>query len=185
MKKIIVVVLNMLALGIFAQGKFYTKEAKVYFDATSSLEKIDATNNKGVCVIDFTSGDMEFSVLVAGFLFEKALMQEHFQENYMEITKFPKANFKGKITDTKKINLKKDGIYPIDITGQLTLHGVTKDTSVKGKIEVKGGKIMASSKFSVLCEDYKIPIPSVVKDKIAKTVNIDITGELSPLVNKK
>lgn len=164
--------------------KFYTKDAKINFDATSgtSPEKITAVNPKGTLVIDLATGKMEAAVLVKGFHFEQALMEEHFNENYMESNKFAKATFAGDIADVKAINLTKDGDYTAVVKGKLTMHGVAKDVETKGFFTVKGGKITAAkASFKAPLADYKITIPSVVRDKIAKDAKIDITGTLQSL----
>ena len=133
MKKIIlIVVLFITATNIQAQTKFFTKAGKITFDATSpsSPDKIYGTNDKATSVIDAASGAMEFALLMKAFAFDKALMQEHFNENYVESDKFPKAVFKGSITNMKEVNLQKDGSYPIKVKGNLTMHGVTKEITV-------------------------------------------------------
>ena len=123
---------------------------------------------------------MEFAVLIKAFQFEKALMQEHFNENYMESDKYPKAIFKGAIVDASTVDFSKDGDYPVKVKGKLTIHGVTNEVETDGTIDVKDGKISASSNFEIAVADYKIKIPSVVKDNIAKTVQIvvDMNYEL-------
>jgi polyisoprenoid-binding protein YceI len=180
MKYLMMFLILPLCFGINAQ-KLFTKEGKIYFDATSALEKIDATNNKVNAVIEIASGKIEMAVLVKSFHFTKALMEEHFNENYMESTKFPKATFVGVIKEMGKIDLKKDGSNPINITGKLTMHGVTKDVTTKGTVTIKGGIVSTKCEFKILVEDYKIPIPGVVKDKIAKEATISIDLALKSL----
>ena len=173
-----------LVLSASAQ-KFYTKDAKIGFDATSttSPEKIAAVNPKGTLVVDMATGKMEAAVLVKGFHFEQALMEEHFNENYMESNKFAKATFAGDIVDFKKsINLAKDGDYTATVKGKLMMHGITKDVETKGVFTVKGGKITAAkSSFKAPLADYKISIPGVVRDKIANDAKIDISGTMQLL----
>ena len=181
MKYSLLVLLFAFMLNAQAQEKYFAKDAKVYFLSDTKLEKIEATNNKGVCVIDATTGAMEFSVLIAGFQFEKALMQEHFQENYMEMSKFPKATFKGNIKNVGTIKWAQDGNYEMEVVGKLTLHGVTKDITNKANVAIKSGVPMAISSFEVLCADYNINIPSLVKDKVDKSVKIDIAAKLQKL----
>ncbi len=171
----------------FGQGRFLTKNGKIYFDATTptSPEKIDATNDKATCVIDGSTGAMEFAVLMKAFTFQKSLMQEHFNENYVESDKFPKASFKGTITNMSSITLSKDGTYPATIKGMMTLHGETKEISTTGTITVKGGGITAAkSDFKLLLSDYKIEVPSVVQDKLAKEAKITVDLTLQPIAAK-
>ncbi|MBK8554624.1 MAG: YceI family protein [Lewinellaceae bacterium] len=166
-----------------AQQRYYTRDAKVYFDATNknSPERVDATSKSGTLVIDAASGRVESAVLVKGFLFEKALMQEHFNENYMESSKFPKATFKGQITDASKVSFNKDGVYKTEIAGDLSIHGVSKPVKTTATITVKGGKISASTNFNVGLADYGIDIPSLVADKLAKEARLTIDANLEPM----
>ena len=185
MKKIIlIVVLFITATNIQAQTKFFTKAGKITFDATSpsSPDKIYGTNDKATSVIDAASGAMEFALLMKAFAFDKALMQEHFIENYVESDKFPKAVFKGSITNMKEVNLQKDGSYPIKVKGNLTMHGVTKEVTADGKLTVKGGAIVnGTSKFNVLLSDFNVGIPSLVKDKVAPEAKITVDINYDPL----
>lgn len=171
----------MMTMSVSAQ-KFYTKDADVSFDANSPLEKIEGKTNKGTVVIDAASGKLEAAVLVKGFHFEKALMEEHFNENYMESGKFPKAVFAGSIANFNTVNLKKDGNYPVTVKGNLTMHGVTKPVEANGNLTVKGGAITnAKAAFKVSMSDFNISIPSAVRDKIAKEAKIDINCALQSL----
>jgi polyisoprenoid-binding protein YceI len=144
------------------------------------MEKIDAENNKATSVVDFSTGAIEWSVLVKAFSFEKALMQEHFNENYMESGKFPKATFIGKIANPSSIVISKDGTYTVDVSGTLEMHGVSKSVSTKATFVVKGGAITATSKLKAALADYKIDIPSVVKDNISKEVDITVSANYVP-----
>jgi len=166
--------------AIFAQ-KYFTREGKIDFSSDAKIEKIEAQNKTATSVYDAETGKMEFAVLIKAFQFEKALMQEHFNENYMESTKFPKATFKGTVSDFKAVNLSKDGTYPVKVKGQLTIHGVTKDVESEGKFMVKGGVVTAASTFDVALADYGIEIPSVVRDNIAKTVKINVQVDYKEL----
>ncbi len=155
-----------------AQNRFFTRTGKVYFLSDAPLEKIDAKNSQATSVFDASTGQFEFAVLMKAFEFEKALMMEHFHENYVESDKFPKSVFKGVISDISKIDFTKDGVYPVLYKGTLMLHGVTKEIEGKGVFNVKGGKIAGHSDFSILLSDYKIEIPSLVKEKVSNSVKI-------------
>lgn len=169
-----------LFLGILtsstAQDLYYTKTAKVNFDATPSnpVEEIEANNSEAASFLNIANGDLVFAVLVKSFRFEKALMEEHFNENYMESNKFPKSDFKGKITNIADVNFKKDGDYKVTAEGKLTMHGITLPVTVTGVITIKSGAIKAKASLKIKLEDYKIDRPSVVKDKIAETATISI-----------
>ena len=163
-----------LAIGItaFSQQRIFTRKGQVSFYSKAPLENIEAHNNAAVSVIDEGTGQLEFSVLMKGFEFEKALQQEHFNEDYVESSKFPKAVFKGKITDMSKVKFTSDGSYTVTVSGQLSLHGETKDVTTAATIAVRGGAVSGHAEFGILLDDYKISIQSLVKDKISKTVKI-------------
>ena len=174
---------NLLLLPLFTVGlffsnvsaqKFYTKSGQISFYSDTPMEKIEAHNYKAVSVLDTESGAMEFSVLIKGFQFEKALMQEHFNENYMESNAFPKSTFKGKITNLDGINFSTDGTYEVNVAGDLTIHGVTQAVETTGKLTVQDGSLSAFSSFEVAVADYGIEIPKVVAENIAKIVKIDV-----------
>ena len=183
MKKIVLVAFSLIAvITANGQNKYYTKNGKIYFSATSSVEKIEATNEKAFSIFSDSAGVFEFAVLLKAFNFDKALMQEHFNENYVESDKYPKALFKGNVTNFSTVELNKDGVYPVKIKGMLTLHGETKEVNADGSLTIKGGKVTAGkSQFKILLEDFKIDIPSVVKDKISKDVKIDVDVNYEPL----
>jgi len=167
-----------LAIGIsnqaFTQNRYYTKTGTISFTAGTSLEDIDAINKSVTSVFDISTGQIEFAVLIKGFEFKRGLMQEHFNENYLESDKFPKSIFKGKFGELSKINFQKEGSYPTTVTGILEIHNVKKEVRVTGNVIVEKGTISATAAFNVLLEDYDIKIPGAVKDKISPTVNIKI-----------
>jgi hypothetical protein len=172
--------LSLMSLPISAQ-RFMTKTGQVSFFSSTPVENIEARTQQGNCVLDTQTGDLVFTVLLKGFQFEKALMQEHFNEKYVESDKYPKATFKGKIADLSKVNFARDGKYPVNVSGEMNLHGVTRSASAEGSIEVKGGKLILSSKFPLSPEDYQISIPGPVREKIAKTLTITVSATLDPL----
>jgi polyisoprenoid-binding protein YceI len=157
--------------------KFMARNGHISFNASTPLENIDAVNNQAASVMDASTGEILFNVLIKSFQFKVALMQEHFNENYMESDKYPKASFKGKITNVSAVNFSKDGNYDVELTGDMTIHGVTKPLTTKGVITVKNGVVGANSKFVVKPADYNIQIPKLVEAKIAReaNVNVDIT----------
>lgn len=159
--------------------KFMSRDGHIWFHSSAPMEEIEAHNYQATAIIDAEKGDMAFSLLIKGFEFEKALMQEHFNEKYLESEKFPKSTFKGKLTNFDAIQFDQAGVYEAEVAGDLTIHGVTKPVTAKGTIEVKEGALAVKSKFQIAVADYEIKIPSVVRDNIAKIVdiNIDITLE--------
>ena len=178
----VLVALVSLAATVSAQN-FFTRDGKVKFDATTptSPEKIEALSKTASCVLDAGSGKIQWAVLIKGFQFEKALMQEHFNENYLESGKFPKATFSGQITNLSEINLSKDGTYNAVVSGKMTIHGVTKDITTNGALTVSDGKIKLNAGFSLVLADYSISIPSLVNDKVAKEAKILVDATLAPM----
>ncbi|MBA4153781.1 YceI family protein [Flavobacterium sp.] len=173
MKKITTVVALCFLIGTsaYAQKKM-TRTGEVKFEASMpSFEEIAANTKTASCILDETNGDFVALILVKSFKFKAPLMEEHFNENYMESSKFPKATFKGKIInfDKSKLNGPKT---PYELEGELTIHGVTKKIKTKINLELKEGKYNVTAAFIVKAEDYKIEIPNLVKEKIAKDIDI-------------
>ena len=164
--------------------KYMTKNGFIGFYSKTPMEEIKADNNQVVSALDVSSGDMVFQALIKSFHFERALMEEHFNENYMESDKIPKSIFKGKITNLSSVNFTKPGTYDITVDGDLTIHDVTNKVSIKGTLEVVSGGINANSKFNIVPEDYKIIIPGVVRDKIDKNLEVTVTMKYTPIAGK-
>jgi polyisoprenoid-binding protein YceI len=182
-KILVLLLLTAGTLSVQAQTKFFSKNAKIYFNATTSTspEKIEATNEKALAKLDASTGEMEFGVLMKGFNFEKALMGEHFNENYVESDKFPKSTFKGSITNMSAVNLNKDGNYPVKVKGTLTLHGISKDVQADGTLSVKDGKVSTGvSTFKIVLKDFGIEVPSLVKDKVSEQAEIKVDVNYEP-----
>jgi polyisoprenoid-binding protein YceI len=174
--KISLILFLFLAISpVLSAQKLISKNARIYFYSYTPMENIEATNNQVASILDPATGSLQFSLLIKSFEFKRALMQEHFNENYMESDKFPKAGFNGKISSFDKVNLKADGSYAVEVTGDLTLHGVTKAVTATGTIEVVKGVVSAKSKFTVIPQDYNIIIPDLVKEKIAKEITIEVS----------
>lgn len=181
MKNLLLIFAALLITATSASAQtFITKNGKISFFSRTDVENIDAVNNQAVSILNSQNGEIAFSVIVNGFLFKKALMQEHFNENYMESAKYPKASFKGNITDVSKVNFKKDGTYNVSVTGDLSIHGVTNKITVPAVIQVKGSNVTANTTFNVQLDDYKISVPSVVKNNISKTIEVKVDCNYEP-----
>ena len=165
----------------FSQDKYITKNGHVSFFGQTPMETIDAKNDQASGIIDIKTGDIVVSAMVKSFKFKIALMEEHFNENYIESTKFPKATFKGKITNLKDINFSKPGIYKAIVEGDLTVKGKAQKTKTEGTIEVKGNQLIVKSKFKVTPEDHDITIPGVVREKISKQMDVTVDLTLDPM----
>ncbi len=151
-----------------AQKIFATRNAKVSFSAPND-DDVTAVNNEVTSRIA-DNGQMTFSLLIKGFKFKYAEMQDHFNDQYLESTKFPRADFKGMIANLKDVNFTKEGIYKATVNGDLTLHGVTKKITVNGTIEIKGGKPFASGKFTMVMNDFNVAAKAV-----AEKVNVEVS----------
>jgi transcriptional regulator len=174
MKLFITVVSFLIFSNAIAQKKLFTKTANISFFSKTNVENIQATNKKGLCVWEQASGNIELSVLMKGFEFAKALMQEHFNESYVESDKFPKATFKGVIENSNAINLTANNVFNATVTGMLTMHGVTKQITTPIQIKVLNGIISVTASFNVLLADFNIKVPSLVADNINKKIQISI-----------
>ena len=184
MKRLIVLFfLFNLVLAVNAQ-KYMTKNGFIGFYSHTPMEDIKAENNQVVGALDISTGEMVFQALIKSFHFDRALMEEHFNENYMESDKIPKSMFKGKITNLSAVDFTKNGAYDVTVEGDLTIHDVTNKITTKGTIEVVSGGINANSKFNIIPEDYKITIPGVVREKINKNLEVTIAMKYAPLANK-
>jgi len=169
-----------LSVAAHAQNKYITRTGTVSFFSNTSAENIDATNSEAFSLVDITKGEVAFQVLITGFKFKKALMEEHFNENYMESTKFPKAIFQGTIADLSKVNFKNNGSYTVNLSGDLTMHGVTNKVTIPATVIIQGGKLSATSKFDVRLADYKIKVPSLVAKQVAEAVAVSINCAYEP-----
>lgn len=178
MKKIVIVAGLVLSChSLFAQ-KILTRTGKVSFFSSTSIENIEAFNNEVAAAYDASNGDVVFQMAIKGFKFEKQLMQEHFNENYMESDKFPKASFSGKIAEFNKVDLKKNGSYKATAGGTMMIHGVSKAVSIPGTIDVKDGVATFKANFNVALSDYNIKVPSIAEGKIAKSIAVTLNAIL-------
>ncbi|RAJ04107.1 YceI-like domain-containing protein [Chitinophaga skermanii] len=161
-----------------AQNIFSAKNVASSFFSKAPLEDIDAHSKSGVSAINVQARTVFVQVPINSFEFKKSLMQEHFNENYMESDKYPNAIFKGRIVD--EINLATNGTYTATVTGNLLLHGVDKTYSEKVTFTVNNGKINAVANFKVKLADHKIKIPTIVFKNIAEVVDVSIEANYLP-----
>ncbi len=181
MKKLVFLGL-MLASGIFSYSqKYITKEGVIDIHSETSLFTIEASNKKVASVLDASNGNIVASTLVRSFKFKEALVEEHFNENYMESHKFPNAVFKGKIDNWTTVNIKNDGTYSVDISGQLTLHGQARDVKEKGELVVKSGVISASTVFNVSLQNFKIEVEKSYRDRINDDIKLMVKFNYSAM----
>ncbi len=181
MKKILVLIgLLFLGIGTQAQNIYNSKNISIKFFSTAPLEDIEAHTQNGTSILNIAKNEIIFMVQIKSFTFQKSLMQEHFNENYMESNKYPDARFTGTINEN--IDWKKDGTYPVTVSGKLMMHGVEKDRTIAGTITIKSGVISIFSQFDVSCSDHNIKIPNMMTEKIAEVVKITVSGNYSVFV---
>jgi hypothetical protein len=157
MTRFILLILAALLVGTApaqAQSKFLTKNGFVSFFSASVLEDIEAKNQQVAAVLDLSTGQLAFSIPIKGFVFKRSLMQEHFNENYLESDKYPKATFIGRLVNFDAATLTGAGSRPVQVEGDLTMHGVTRRVQVPA--------------------DYKVEIPALVRDRIAKVLSVRV-----------
>jgi hypothetical protein len=185
MKKILILFLLILsqAASPAAGNRYFTKTGYISFISATPLIDIEGTNNRVASFLDIKTGEMVFMVFIKDFKFRLALAEEHFNENYMYSGKYPQSKFKGKITNIESADLTKEGTYFVAVEGDLTIKDRTNPVKATGSLEVKDGKIIANSKFTVLLKDYNIEVPKIVEDKVAKEIPITIRMEYE-LYNK-
>ncbi|HUX84748.1 MAG TPA: YceI family protein [Chitinophagaceae bacterium] len=162
------------ALSATAQNNsiWISRNADISLFSSAPIENIDAKSTQGVSAINPRTRDVYFKVLITTFQFRNSLMQEHFNEDFMESDKYPYAEFRGKIQDST--DLEKDGTYSVTVKGTLSIHNVSKVYTVQGKIDVSGGKITVHSRFDVRLADHHITIPKLVVQNIAEVIQVTI-----------
>lgn len=178
MKKLMLAAVLVCGVTTAYAQKYMTRTGKVTFFSSTPLENIEAFNNETAAVLDAATGDFVFQVPIKSFRFEKALMQEHFNENYMESGKYPKAEYKGKLTDLDKVNFSKNGTYNVTTKGKLTIHGVARDVTLPAAVTVKDKTVTVNSEFKVKPQDHDIKIPGLVENKIAKEIEVTVNSIL-------
>jgi polyisoprenoid-binding protein YceI len=178
MKYISIVLLAWMTTFQAGQDLYVCKNAFVSLYSSAPIEDIKASTSSAVSVLNVATGELNFSVTITSFKFEKSMMQQHFNSDYLESDKYPRATFKGKIAET--IDVSKDGTYPVNATGDLTVHNVTAKRTIPGTLTVKGGVISMKSEFMVKCADHHIDIPRIVFHNIAETIKINVAATYTP-----
>lgn len=169
-----------IAFSSFGQ-KYVTKNGHIKFFSAAAAENIEANNNQVNCALDASNGNLVFKVLIKSFEFEKALMEEHFNENYLESDKYPNSTFSGSIKNLAEIKLDQNGEYKAVVKGNLSIHGITKEVEQEGKLITKDGKVSLVAVFKVKLEDYKVKIPKTVAENIAEEIEITVDVALDKM----
>ncbi|MBC7399348.1 MAG: YceI family protein [Mucilaginibacter sp.] len=175
MKHISIILLAAL-LSVKATGQtlYACKNAQVSLFSTAPIEDIAAKTSSGNSVYNAASGDLVFSVPITTFKFPKSLMEEHFNSDYLESDKYPRATFKGKIKEQP--DLTKNGSYPITIVGELDVHNVKQNRTIQGNLTVNNGVITMTAEFMVKCADHHIEIPRLVFHNIAESIKMNVNA---------
>jgi polyisoprenoid-binding protein YceI len=169
MKKILI--LAFLSIAMQSKGQLYmTNTGEVSFFSKTPMEDIDAVNKSVSSIINTATNEVAVQMRITNFVFPNKLMQEHFNENYLESEKFPSATFKGKIKES--VNLTVPGTYAIEALGSATIHGVTRPIELNGTIVSTGNNLTLSCQFEIKLVDYQIKIPKIVFAKIAEVIKV-------------
>lgn len=180
MKHILIVLFTWMSVYTLQAQDLYTcKNANISLFSSAPLEDIAANTSTGTSVYNATTGELVFSVNIKSFKFKKSLMQEHFNTDYMESDKHPKATFKGKIQ--QPIDVTKNGSYAVTVMGELDIHGVKQTRTIPGNITVNNGNIIMASEFMVKCVDHRIDIPKIVFHNIAETIKMNVSATYTPV----
>ena len=178
MKKTIFIFL-MLSFGQLMAQRYMTRNAEVYFlSDTDALEVVEATNNQVGAAVDLSSKNIAFQIQMRAFKFKIALMEEHFNENYVESEKYPKATFKGAFTNLPA-DLSKQ--HELLVAGVMDFHGVQKDVEVNVSLQFIDGELVGTSNFVLLCSDFGIKIPKIVSDKLANEIQVTVKAALTKI----
>ncbi len=174
MKTIYTFLALFLLVGLNAQDRYLTRSGDIKFFSNAPLEDIEANTNKALSIVDLSKGQIAVDILVKSFEFEKQLMQEHFNENYMESDKYPKAQFSGTFEAAESLKQMREGVYEVEVSGDLTIHGVSKPIKTMATLKVNMGKLSGEVVFKANVKEFDIKIPKVVVKNIAEEV--EITG---------
>jgi hypothetical protein len=167
--------------SIFASaqsGLYNTKDSEFSFYSKAPLEDIEAKNTRATSILNITNNEMVVIVPITKFVFPNKLMQQHFNENYMESEKYPHATFKGKINEA--IDFNKPGVYDVSATGALNIHGISRERTIKGKLTVSDKLFVLVTQFDVQLSDHNIDIPKIVFNKIAEKIAVNARINYTP-----
>ncbi len=166
-----------MVLPAISQTLYTGSKGIIKFRSEARLELIDAQSDRLKAALDLQKKTFAFSVPISSFMgFNAELQREHFNEKYMESSRFPTASFIGKIIED--IQLDKNQVLQVRAKGVLSVHGVEQERIIKATISVKDGRLVIVSKFSVLLKDHAIRVPKVVHEKIATEIFVDVNAQL-------
>lgn len=175
MKKITLCLFAIIWMYSASAQIYLTRTATVSFFSKTPMEDIKAVNNQVYAAIDAGNKSVAFSLLLKGFSFRKEMMEEHFNEDYVESEKFPKATFTGSYTGN--VDVTKPGSYTVTVKGKLSLHNTTREVEMPAEIKVNSEHLTGTCSFKVNPGDYNIQIPALVSDKIAKEITVSVLAD--------
>jgi hypothetical protein len=185
MKKQTLILLTFCSFIFHTRAQIFTaKEGStaISFFSSAPLENIEALNKGAVIILNAGTNNLQMRISIQNFKFKNALMEEHFNENYLESTKYPNAEFKGKINEV--VDYTQDGENKVTVTGTLDMHGVKKEVTINGSLKKTGELISLSSKFQIKIADYNIKVPSMYIQNIAEVVDVTFSTTLEPFKKK-
>jgi len=169
--KLITLILIFFVTNLYSQ-RFITKEAEISFFSEAPIEDISAKNNKVSAVYDDETKQLVFQLNISDFIFPKPLMQEHFNENYLESDKFPKASFSGIVGQLNESTI---------ATGTLKIHGESNEVEVSGNLVLNNDSVIIDATFTIQLKDYDIKIPKIVMYNIAEEIEVTIKAKLKEI----
>jgi len=176
--KVILIATMLVASNFCSSQQWITRNGTVEFFSATIVENIEATNEMASGLLA-NDGRFAFRVPILGFRFEKALMEEHFNENYLESTRFPNGTFEGAIANWS--DAFQDGqSHTVKAQGILTIHGIAIEREIESTLQWDGTAWIVQSEFTVLTAAHEIPIPKMVREKIAEEISVDVQMTLSP-----
>jgi polyisoprenoid-binding protein YceI len=178
MKRIIFLVLVLASVHVYAQGIFKCNEGEISFFSETSVENIDARNKNISSFINTSTKEVVFVVPIRNFKFKSSLMEEHFNEKYLESDKYPDAIFQGKINED--LDFAKDGEYKVTAAGTMKMHGVEKAVTPSGTLTIKNGTLALKCEFNVALKDYNIIVPKLVVANIAEVIPVKLNANYVP-----
>lgn len=167
----------LIAQQITAQ-KYFTRSGYVRFFSAAPLENIEATNNQATCIVDIETGEVISKIIMKAFQFEKALMQEHFNENYVESNTYPQAVLNAKIKNIEELDFSSKQKQMVVLEGSLTIKDVSQNMIITGEFYKKGNTLVATAQFMVKPADHNITIPRAVRDNIAQEIEVNLSFNL-------
>lgn len=165
----------------FAQSRFVDRQGTASFYSEAPIENIAAHSKEAMSIIDIETGEIVATIAMKSFVFKKSLMQEHFNENYVESDKYPTATFKGKIANIQGLDLSKQGTFQLDIVGDINIHGVTRTLQCTAALSKTANALTANVSFPIRVADFDIDIPKVVFYNIAEVVDVKASFSYQPL----